>query len=162
MTDTKELKHAVVLSGGGADGAYEVGVMKALFSGKARYWGDLSSQISLRAPLSGLLTRLCWSRNGIDYGTAAIADLEHVWRETLADRPNVTGNGGYRFRLNPFDFLNPRNYFPNPFQPLLQLAEDSLYAGLGGPPEVRRPGAVDGSASGAHPRAVRPDQLCLA
>ena len=35
MNDTGDLKHAVVLSGGGADGAYEVGVLKALFSGKA-------------------------------------------------------------------------------------------------------------------------------
>ena len=29
--------------------------------------------------------------------------------------------------VNPFDYLNPRNYVPNPLQPMLQLAEDGLY-----------------------------------
>ena len=127
MTDTNELKHAVVLSGGGADGAYEVGVMKALFNGKALIMGgpvepDIFTGTSIGAFNAALLVSQ-WD----EYGTAAIATLENIWRETLADRLERTGNGGFRFRLNPFDFLNPRNYVPNPFQPMLQLAEDGLY-----------------------------------
>ena len=73
MTDTKELKHAVVLSGGGADGAYEVGVMKALFNGKApRLPGgpvepDIFTGTSIGAFNAALLVSQ-WD----EYGTAAI------------------------------------------------------------------------------------------
>jgi predicted acylesterase/phospholipase RssA len=132
MSETSGLKHAVVLSGGGADGAYEVGVMKALFSGKAPFTiepvePEIFTGTSIGAFNAALLVSQ-WD----EYGSAAIADLERVWREVLSDRLERTGNGGYRFRLNPFDFLNPRNYLPNPFQPMLQLAEDSLYIGWEG------------------------------
>jgi predicted acylesterase/phospholipase RssA len=128
MSETQRLKHAVVLSGGGADGAYEVGVMKALFNGKAlsRFIGgpvepDIFTGTSIGAFNAALLVSQ-WDK----YGTAAVATLETVWRETMADRRERTGNGGYRFRLNPLDFLDPRNYTPNPFQPMLQLAQDGL------------------------------------
>src|SRR6266511_5892478 len=113
MNEVGDLKHAVVLSGGGADGAYEVGVLKALFSGKAGYTGkavlpegpidpEIFSGTSIGSFNAALLVSQ-WDQ----HGTAAISDLERVWLEMLAERAFGTGNGGYRFRLNPFDFLNP-------------------------------------------------------
>jgi predicted acylesterase/phospholipase RssA len=132
MNGTGDLKHAVVLSGGGADGAYEVGVMKALFSGEAPFTGgpvdpEIFTGTSIGAFNAALLVSQ-WDQ----HGAAAISDLERVWRETLADRMDRTGNGGYRFRANPLDLLYPGNYFPNPLQPLIQLAQDSLYLGWEG------------------------------
>jgi predicted acylesterase/phospholipase RssA len=132
MNDTGDLKHAVVLSGGGADGAYEVGVLKALFSGEAPFTGgpvdpEIFTGTSIGAFNAALLVSH-WDQHGI----AAISDLERVWRETLAERVDRTGNGGYRFRLSPFDLLYPSNYFPNPIRPLMQLAQDSLYLGWDG------------------------------
>jgi predicted acylesterase/phospholipase RssA len=132
MNDTGDLKHAVVLSGGGADGAYEVGVLKALFSGEAPFTGgpvdpEVFTGTSIGAFNAALLVSQ-WDQ----HGTAAISDLERVWRETLAERIDGTGNGGYRFRANPLDFLDPSKYLSNPIQPLIQLAQDSLYLGWDG------------------------------
>jgi predicted acylesterase/phospholipase RssA len=135
MNETEGLKHAIVLSGGGADGAYEVGVMKALFSGKAGTAGkaalpegpiepEIFTGTSIGSFNAALLVSL-WAQ----LGTASISDLERVWLETLAERLDGSGNGGYRFRANPLDYLDPRDYFPNPIPPLLQLAQDSLYLG---------------------------------
>jgi predicted acylesterase/phospholipase RssA len=126
MSDTRELKHAVVLSGGGADGAYEVGVLKGLFSGQARFLGgpvdpEIFTGTSIGAFNAALLVSR-WDR----LGTASITDLERVWLERLAARPYFGGNGGYRFRGNPLEFLNPTYYFPNPIRPLVQLAQDTF------------------------------------
>jgi predicted acylesterase/phospholipase RssA len=138
MNETGDLKHAVVLSGGGADGAYEVGVMKALFSGKAGATGKavlpegpIEPEIFSGTSIGSLNAALLVSRWD-QQGTAAISALERVWLETLAQRVFGTGNGGYRFRANPVDFLNPFNYFPNPISPLIQLAWDSLELGWSG------------------------------
>jgi predicted acylesterase/phospholipase RssA len=135
MNDTGDLKHAVVLSGGGADGAYEVGVMKALFSGKAGTTGKamlcegpIEPEIFSGTSIGSFNAALLVSRWD-QLGSAAISDLERVWLETLAERAYSTGNGGYRFRANPVDFLNPFRYFPNPISPLIQLGWDSF--GLG-------------------------------
>jgi predicted acylesterase/phospholipase RssA len=135
MNEPGGLKHAVVLSGGGADGAYEVGVMKALFSGKAGATGkallpeapiepEIFSGTSIGAFNAALLVSR-WN----EHGTAAVSDLERAWLETLAERMDRPGNGGYRFRANPLDYLDPRYYFPNPFPPLIQLAGDSFELG---------------------------------
>jgi hypothetical protein len=35
MSNAKGAKHAVILSGGGANGAYEIGVLRALFAGNS-------------------------------------------------------------------------------------------------------------------------------
>src|SRR5262249_39992941 len=123
MSDTRELKHAVVLSGGGADGAYEVGVLKGLFSDQAKFLGgpvdpEIFTGTSIGAFNAALLVSR-WDR----LGTASITDLERVWLERLAARPYFGGNGGYRFRLNPFEFLNPTYYFPNPIEPIVQLVQ---------------------------------------
>ena len=131
-------KHAVVLSGGGADGAYEVGVMKALFSGKAGSTGKamlpagpIEPEIFSGTSIGSLNAALLVSQ-WAHLGTASISDLERVWLETLAERIDGTGNGGYRFRGNPLDYLDPRNYFPNPISPFVQFAQDSLYVGWSG------------------------------
>jgi predicted acylesterase/phospholipase RssA len=138
MNEAGDLKHAVVLSGGGADGAYEVGVLKALFSGKAGSTGKaalpegpIDPEIFSGTSIGSFNAALLVSRWD-QHGTAAISDLERVWLDTLAERLDGSGNGGYRFRANPLDYLDPRGFFPNPISPLLQFAQDSLYLGWNG------------------------------
>src|SRR5262249_51201508 len=132
MTDTNEPKHAVVLSGGGADGAYEIGILKALFSGRAAscWHGLIEPDIFTGTSIGAFNASLLVSRWD-QHGSAAITDLERVWREVFVETAAST-NGGYRFRLNPLNLLNPYYYVPNPIQPFLQMAQDSLALGWDG------------------------------
>jgi predicted acylesterase/phospholipase RssA len=132
MNGAAGLKHAVVLSGGGADGAYEVGVMKALFSGEASFTGGPVDPEVFTGTSIGAFNAALLVSHWDQHGPAAISELERVWRETLAERVNRPGNGAYRFRANPLEVFDPRNYLPNPLQSLAQLAQDSLYLGWDG------------------------------
>jgi NTE family protein len=124
---TNEDKHAVILSGGGADGAYEVGVLKALFNGKGPSTANeplnpaIFSGTSIGSFNAAFLVSR-WQRQG----TASISDLERIWVDRLAEGPQSCGNGGFRYRSNPLDLINPRCYLPNPFRPLLQAARDGF------------------------------------
>lgn len=124
---SNEDKHAVVLSGGGADGAYEVGVLKALFSGKASSTENtpLDPDIFTGTSIGSFNAAFLVSR-WQQLGVASIGDLERVWIERLAEGPQSCGNGGFRYRANPLDLLNPRCYLPNPLLPFLQVARDSF------------------------------------
>jgi predicted acylesterase/phospholipase RssA len=117
----------VVLSGGGADGAYEVGLLKALLSGKASTTGDgpldpaIFSGTSIGSfNASFLVSR--WQQHGV----ASIGDLERVWIERLAEGPQSCENGGFRYRANPLELINPRCYLPNPLRPFFRLARDGF------------------------------------
>ncbi len=125
MTDPQGRKVALVLSGGGANGAYEVGVLKALFSGKSvATRGQLLDPDIFLGTSIGSFNASFLASQWDAYGPAAITNLERVWLETLA--ADVTGrNGGYRFRFDPTYYLNPRSYLPNPLHPFLQFAGDS-------------------------------------
>src|ERR1700674_1151462 len=114
----------VVLSGGGASGAYEVGVLKALLPG-----GGLPLDPSIFAGTSigsfnaaFLVSQWDWQ------GRSAVANLEAVWIDTLARRMGslARGNGMFRIRANPIDLLDPTSYLPNPLRPLVRLAKDGV------------------------------------
>ena len=105
MSDTTEKKKvAVVLSGGGANGAYEVGVLKALMSGKSSVTNyqpldpDIFTGTSIGSFNASFLVSQ-WDR----YGTASVANLEKMWLEQLAG--DWGGNGAFRIRGNPFSYL---------------------------------------------------------
>jgi predicted acylesterase/phospholipase RssA len=117
-------RQAVILSGGGANGAYEVGILKALFSGRCRDVGtpdpDLFYGTSVGAYNSAFLVSQ-WD----EFGPAAIGNLERVWLEELAG--DASRNGVFRFRGDPSPFLDPNSYLPNPLRPFLELARDGAY-----------------------------------
>lgn len=116
-------KVAVVLSGGGANGAYEVGVLKALISGRSHVTGhqplapDIITGTSIGAFNAAFLVSQ-WDA----YGPAAIGNLEQLWLDRLAG--GVRSNGVFRLRGNPLDLLDPRDYLPNPLRPFQQLFLD--------------------------------------
>ena len=119
-------KSAVVLSGGGADGAYEVGVLKALMSGESRACGYQPFEPDVFAGTSAGAFNVSYLVSHWDeYGTAVVANLERVWLERLCAMSFGTGTGFYRYRANPLSLFDPRAYLPNPFMPMLRMAEDS-------------------------------------
>src|SRR2546422_339595 len=153
MTDTDNRKRAVILSGGGAYGAYEVGVLKALFSGQSPATRrdpldpngkpdtldpDLFAGTSVGAfNAAYLVSRARLDREIPVPSTLAIAELEKVWLEELCEKPDGRGNGVYKFLANPLDLVDPRRYFPNPIRPVVQwlreglaLTRDLTYRGL--------------------------------
>jgi predicted acylesterase/phospholipase RssA len=128
MTNTNSGKQAVVLSGGGANGAYEVGVLKALCSGLSPVTGgqplapDIFTGTSVGSYNAAFLVSQ-WET----YGSSAIANLEQVWLDKLSDSPHKSGNGVFRFRANPLEFINPLSFIPNLLQPFSQFANDSAF-----------------------------------
>lgn len=79
MANTNAAKHAVIQSGGGANGAYEIGVLKALFAGKslATQYEPLDPDILVGTSVGAYNAVFLVSRWS-DYGTAAIASLEQT------------------------------------------------------------------------------------
>jgi predicted acylesterase/phospholipase RssA len=126
MTTPYSGKQAVILSGGGANGAYEVGVMKALFAGLSPATGyqplvpDIFTGTSVGSYNAAFLVAQ-WET----YGPVAIANLERVWLDKVSDSAQKCGNGVYRIRATPREFINPMCFIPNPLWPFIQLAGDS-------------------------------------
>lgn len=116
---------AVVLSGGGANGAYEVGVLKALLSGKSHVTGyqPLDPDIITGTSIGSLNAAFLISQWD-EYGPATSAGhLERFWMEQLAG--SVRTNGVFRLRGNPLELFDPSCYVPNPLNPFLRLLADS-------------------------------------
>jgi NTE family protein len=126
MTDAQGGKHAVILSGGGANGAYEVGVMKALFAGlsPATNHQPLAPDI-LTGTSVGSFNAAFLVAHWQTYGPAAIANLEQVWLDKVSDSAQKCSNGIFRLRAAPTEFIDPTCFIPNPLWPFIQLAADS-------------------------------------
>lgn len=129
MEQAGKHRQAVILSGGGANGAYEVGVLKALLTGQSLATGnevldpDVFTGTSVGAFNAAFLVSL-WDT----HGPAAIANLETVWRNRLARESRVSAaSSGYRYLANPLEFFDPRSFFSNPVSSITRLADDSLY-----------------------------------
>jgi NTE family protein len=123
MSDPSRLEHAVILSGGGANGAYEVGVLKALLSGRCASVGRVDPDFFFGTSIGSYNAAFLVSQWD-EFGPASIANLERVWIERLAG--DATGrNGTYRFRGDPVYFLNPASYLPNPLRPFWELTGDT-------------------------------------
>jgi predicted acylesterase/phospholipase RssA len=128
MTDAANQMQGVVLSSGGADGAYGVGVVKALLNGKSPATGylPLDAGVFVGNSIGGLTSALLVSQ--LENGPQAAASyLERVWLEEMAQSTQGCGNGTYRVRLNPSTVLDPRCYLPAPIKTLTNIALDSAF-----------------------------------
>ncbi len=122
MTDPSgRQRHALVLSGGGSNGAYEVGILKALLNGRCTGIGRVDPDFFFGTSIGSYNAAFLVSQ-WEEFGPASVANLERVWVETLAG--DGGSNGAYRFRADPVYFLNPSSYLPNPLRPFLELAGD--------------------------------------
>ncbi len=123
---------AVVLSGGGANGAYEVGVLKALLAGRSPSTGCEPFVPAIFAGTSigsfnAAFLAAQWDANG----STATGNLERVWLDRLASGDG-RGNGAYRLRGDVFELFRPAAFLANPLQPWLQLGRDAAYLGWDG------------------------------
>ncbi len=118
---------ALVLSGGGAKGAYEVGVMRALFAGEVSSTGGvpLTADVFTGASVGGYNAVFLAAQGGTA-GAEANARLEQVWRTQIADTPASCGNGVYRFRADPLQYLS-HGCLRTPLQDLAELTNDALF-----------------------------------
>lgn len=124
----RRFKHALVLSGGGAYGAYEVGVMKALFRGDspATEGTPLDADIFSGTSVGSYNASVMCSRPG-EHSADTTDYLEHCWLDEIAESPVHCGNGVYRFRANARNFVDPGCLASHPFDPFIDLANDTTF-----------------------------------
>jgi len=98
---------ALVLSGGGAYGAFAVGVMKTLFAGRspATSYEPLAPNIYTGTSV-GAFNAAVMATQGAEDPLQAALRLESIWLEQVAERPGRCGNGIFRLRGNPADLVD--------------------------------------------------------
>lgn len=122
-----EARHALVLSGGGARGAYEIGVLRGLAEGAspatAGWRPDMQifTGTSVGAYNAAFLAQL-------PPGLEAVDLLERIWRERIANTGESCGNGVYRLRADPLRALDP-GCLRNPWQLLADFGRDAAFWG---------------------------------
>jgi predicted acylesterase/phospholipase RssA len=97
---------AVVLSGGGAYGAFGIGVLKVLFAGRSpstRYQA-LEPNIFTGTSVGSFNAALLAGYRGSNLD--ATLHLETVWTERVASAPGRCGNGVFRVRGNPIEYAD--------------------------------------------------------
>ncbi|MEA2604568.1 MAG: hypothetical protein QOF89_5560 [Acidobacteriota bacterium] len=116
----------MVLSGGGARGAYEIGVLKALFKGAASTTKDLSITPRVFTGTSVGAYNAAFLAQFENPGAAAVDHLETIWRSRIASTLGSCGNGVYRLRADPSRFLDP-GCLLNPLQIFSNLGRDAFW-----------------------------------
>jgi len=98
--------HAMVLSGGGAYGAFEVGVMKVLMSGHSpsTCYQTVQPEVFTGTSVGALNAALMVSGSGETHLSRALR-LEDVWLNRVATVRDASANGIYRVRGDPFQYL---------------------------------------------------------
>lgn len=128
---TRPIAHseAVVLSGGGAYAAYEVGVMKALFTGECPSTGYAFLNPGIMTGTSGGAINAATIASYPDADVCALAGfLEDVWVNAVGGDPgSCEGAGALRFRGDPRRYLDPRCYVQDPARSLADLAADGQF-----------------------------------
>ena len=122
-------RHAVILSGGGAYSAYEVGVLKALLKGEVRRTGfaPVDPEIYAGTSAGGINAAVMVSQDGLGVPPVpAVAFLERAWVDAIAEAEETCGNGAYRIRADPFRYLRPQ-CLAEPARALAELGEDAAH-----------------------------------
>jgi len=127
---TRAIDHnqAVILSGGGAYAAYEVGVMKALFTGECPSNGYSFLNPGVLSGTSGGAINAAIIASYPDADICALARyLEDVWVHLVGEEPERCGGGALRFRGDLFRYLDPRCLARDPAGSAADLADDSAF-----------------------------------
>lgn len=117
-----------VLSGGGATGAYEVGVLKALLLGHSLVTERRPPGVkSIAATSIGTFnaTVLLSHHDGRTWD-GAVAALESTWLDRVSASRAISPNGVFRYRPNFLEWMNPSEWI-RPWQPASSLASDASY-----------------------------------
>ena len=124
---TPDRRLGVVLSDGGAKGAYEVGVMKAIVTGASPTTGfrPVEPGIFTGTSVGGYNAAVMASQPGVS-SAETIAFLEAVWRQRIAGTPTRCGNGIFRLRGVPLQGFDPACLL-HPAQAIFGTAADSVF-----------------------------------
>ena len=118
---------ALVLSGGGAYGAFEVGVMKVLFAGRSpsTHYRPLNPAIFSGTSIGSLNSAIMVGSSDESSLNGALR-LENVWLDGIAEKPGGCGNGVFRLRGDPAEYLDP-DCLQSPVKTGMRLADDSVF-----------------------------------
>src|SRR5918995_4697825 len=118
----------VVLSGGGANGAYEIGVLKALLRGESAANGRQPLEPGVIAATSiGAFNSAVLLSNYTDSWSRAIDALERVWLERVSLSGLASRNGVFRLRGNPLTWMDLGVLRNDPLKPARDLAADAMF-----------------------------------
>lgn len=108
MDNSNDDVAAIILSGGGAYAAYELGVIRALFSGQSPStdYKPLRPEI-ITGTSSGALTAALIACMSNHDPTSAAEHAADIWLDEVADQGDGCGNGVFRYRANPFEGFEP-------------------------------------------------------
>jgi len=119
---------AVVLSGGGAYAAYEVGVMKALFTGECNATGyNFLNPGILTGTSSGAINGSILSSYPNTDICTLIRYLEDIWLERISASPERCGNGVFRYRGDLLRFFDTRCFADNPLRTVNEFSRDFFF-----------------------------------
>lgn len=119
--------HAVVLSGGGSNGAYEVGVLRGLLNGESPStdYKPIEVAIYTGTSVGAYNAAIMASQPGATDGQSALY-LEKLWRRRVAHTPGGCGNGILRVRTGPLELFNLDCLERQPLRTLLDVLTDTL------------------------------------
>lgn len=125
MNDDNGIRNAVVLSGGASQGAYHVGVLKALFNGESPATNYQPLRPDVFTGTSAGSINAAALLGEIEAGNPdPIGYLEKLWLERIARTGISCGSGVYRVRGNPARFADFGCLITNPLKPPLDLLQD--------------------------------------
>lgn len=118
----------LVLSGGGANGAYEIGVLKALVRGEspATHHQPLDPRVIAATSIGAFNSAVLLSNLNGSW-TSAVDALERVWLEQISLGDRASRNGVFRLRANPLSWIDIGLLRTNPLRPARDLAEDAVF-----------------------------------
>jgi NTE family protein len=126
MAERNNQQHGVILSGGGAKGAFEVGVMLALFNGQSPTTGGvpIDPGVFCGTSVGSYNASFMASKPGNPI-LATVQELANIWQNRIAENAKNCGNGIFRFRGDPSDFFNLQCLTNHPLKPFTQLLQDA-------------------------------------
>src|SRR5215472_6066905 len=104
MANPFDFTHAVILSGGGAYGAFEVGVLKSILTDKIGHgrYPRIRPSIYTGTSVGAINAAFMVSQSGEGIPPdQAIERLENAWLNVIAESPLTCGNGAFRIRADP-------------------------------------------------------------
>ena len=130
MANSSGDKTAVILSGGGANGSYEVGVLKALFNGDSPATGytPLNPAIFTGTSVGAYNAAVVVSH--LEAGArAAVAYLEDIWLNVIPRDDSTTHNHVFRLRGDALELFDLDYVAQHPLAPYSRLVEDVAFFG---------------------------------
>lgn len=122
-------RHAVVLSGGGSFGAFEIGVLKALVNGHSPAMGGerLNATIFTGTSVGAYNAAFLASKADMDMN-AAVKNLESIWLNRIAGE--LADNGVLRIRGNPWSLFDLEKLLRKRWQYISDATSDAAFLSL--------------------------------